>query len=110
MCVVEINNYLSLFMGSYVGNKICEAELNEILLHIITNGWGGVGFFTGFYCETMPFNKGINIFDRRDIVKSICEGVVEPYTHIKREDINRFNHSSKMRGRDASFKPTLIWS
>ena len=108
--MVEINNYLSVFTGSYVGNKIFEAELNEILLHIITNGWGGVGFFTGFYCETMPFNKGINIFERRDIVKSICEGVVEPYTHKKIADSNRSNHSSKMRGRDASFKPTLIWS
>ena len=33
-----------------------------------------------FYCETTPFKKEINIFERRDIVEYICEGVVEPYT------------------------------
>ena len=57
----------------------------------------------------MPFNKEINIFECREVVESIFEGVVEPYTHLKIADSNRSNHSSKIRGRDALSKPTPMW-
>ena len=73
-------------------------------------GEGGGRLFYMFYCEMMPFNKEINIFERREIVESICEGVVEPYTYTKIADSNRSNHSSQMRGRYASSKRTPIWS
>ena len=40
VCMVGLNKYLELLMGSNAANSICEAGIDEILLHGMTNCWG----------------------------------------------------------------------
>ena len=37
--MIDLNKYLSVFPGAKEGNKICETELNEILLNGTPNSW-----------------------------------------------------------------------
>ena len=57
-------------------------EINEILLHIIPNGWGKNDFLHGFDFKVFPFNKVANIFEYVEIAESIYEGVVEHSTNF----------------------------
>ena len=83
VCLTNINDYLSVFFGLNVNNIIGDKELNEILLHSMTNGWGEQTFLQGFDFEAMPFFKTvINMFEHMKVVEYIYESVVEPYTKI----------------------------
>ena len=80
VCLTNINEYSAVFMGLNVNNKICDKELNEILLHSMTNGWGEQTFLQGFDFEAVPFLMVTNMFEHMEVVKSIYEGVVDPST------------------------------
>ena len=76
--MVEPNEYLDLFLGLDTGKNICKAELNEIVLHSMPNGWAKQDFIQSFYFETSPFKEAIYMFDHMEIAESIYEGGAEP--------------------------------
>ena len=61
-CLIDINEYLATFLGEKSSDKICEAELNEILLNSMPNGWTSQGYWQGFDCETITLKKSVNLF------------------------------------------------
>ena len=61
--MIEFNEYLAIFTGSDIDDKICEEKLNEIILHNTPNKWDRQDFMQGFDFETMTFNKSINMFE-----------------------------------------------
>ena len=65
--MVELNEYLDIFTGSDIDNKICEGEPNEILMNNTPNGWDNQDFMQGFDSETATYNKSINVFECMDI-------------------------------------------
>ena len=62
-CMIEINQYLTIFLGYNQNNKIGDMELNEILLHIISNVWGNQEFLQGFDFVAVYFKKSIDLFE-----------------------------------------------
>ena len=46
--MVELNEYLDIFPGSKASRKIGKMELNEIILHIMPNGWSRQVYMQGF--------------------------------------------------------------
>ena len=56
-------------------DKIGMTELNEILLNSMPNSWSKKLYVQGFDYESINFKKSINIFERKEIHKSIYEGV-----------------------------------
>ena len=77
--LIELNNFLSLFPGAKLTEKIKVAKINEILLNSMPNSWSKQAHVQGFYCKSVNFKKDINIFECMDISESIYEGLVEPY-------------------------------
>lgn len=55
--MVKHHEHFYVYPGSYAANKIYEAEFNEILLHIMTNGWDKQAFLQGLYYEAVPFKR-----------------------------------------------------
>ena len=53
--MVEHNEYLDSFLGSYAGKKICEVESNDILLHRTTIGWDMQYSLQCFDFKVVPF-------------------------------------------------------
>ena len=60
-----------MFTGLDATNKIYKVKHNEVLLHIILNGWDKQKFLQGFYFEALSFKKVLNMFERIDIAESI---------------------------------------
>ena len=53
-------------------------ELNEILLNSMPQNWSQQAYVQGFYCETISFEKAVNMFEHMEIAESIYQGVVTP--------------------------------
>ena len=49
--MIELNEYLAAFPGENSGDKICETELNEIILNSMPTGWSKQAYVQGFYFE-----------------------------------------------------------
>ena len=47
--LTELNNYLPLFASSSASNKMALEELNEILIHAVTNRWEKQAHIQGWY-------------------------------------------------------------
>ena len=60
--LIELNEYLNIFPGSNMNNKIGGTELNEILLHNVSHGWGDQDFRWGFDFKYVPLKKATNMF------------------------------------------------
>ena len=61
-CLIDINEYLATFLGEKSSDKICEAELNEILLNSMPNRWSRQAPVQGFYCESINLKKYLIMF------------------------------------------------
>ena len=55
--LAELNNYLLLFPGSDKSKNIDEAELNNILLHDLPNGWAKQSYLQGWYFESKTYKE-----------------------------------------------------
>ena len=44
----------------------------------MTNSWINQAYVLRFYCESITFDKSINMFEHMEIMESIFEDVVEP--------------------------------
>ena len=53
----EINKYLAVFTDLDETNKMCEAGINEIFLHIIPNSYLKRKFLQGIYFEYVTFKR-----------------------------------------------------
>ena len=103
--MVELNEYLDIFTGSDIDNKICEGEPNEILMNNTPNGWDNQDFMQGFDSETATYNKSINVFECMDISDYICEGIGKPFTEkLNRLDTNNYCSRRTTRVRYALYK------
>ena len=95
---IDIKEYLSVFLGEKSSDKICEMQLNEILLNSVPNTWIRHSYVQWFDCETITL-KELNMFERMEILEYIHEGVIEPcYKKNNIEDANHAGHSRKIRG------------
>ena len=54
---IDLHNYLSVLSGSKEGDKICETELNGILLNCMPNIWIRQAYVQGFDCETITLKQ-----------------------------------------------------
>ena len=59
-----------------MSDKIGATELNGILLNIMPNILSKQEYVQGFDCESIPFKKYVNIFERMEIAESINEVVL----------------------------------
>ena len=59
------------------GTQICEPELNEIMLHTITNRRVEKDFQV--FLETISFKKASNMFDHIEVEEPAYGSVVEPF-------------------------------
>ena len=73
--LIDLNEYLASLPGANMTDKIGMTELNEILLNSMPNSWSKKLYVQVFDCESINFKKSINIFERKEIHKSIYEGV-----------------------------------
>ena len=74
-CLVDLNEYLALFPGDNLSDKIGITKLNKFLLNIMPNSWYKKAYLQGFDCETI-FLKAVNMFEQMNISEYIYEGVV----------------------------------
>ena len=75
--LIDLNDYLDVLPGVKISDKMCVAELNEILLNIIRNSWSNQAYVQGFYCEYITFKEDVNMFKCMKISGYIYEGVLE---------------------------------
>ena len=74
--LIDFNEYLALFPGDNLYDKIGGAELNEILFNRMPNNWSKQAYVQGFYCESISFKKSFNMFELMEISESIYKVVV----------------------------------
>ena len=55
--VIDINDYLDVFPGAKVCDKIGDTEINEIILNGMPNGWSKKSYVHIFYCKTITFKN-----------------------------------------------------
>ena len=106
--MTKLNDYWDGFPGSDANNKICKTKLNEIIFHIIPNGWCNQYFLPGFYFQAFHIKKTINMFEHMYIVEYIYEVLAEPSNKkLSRADTNHSSHYRKIRWRYAFLKPNI---
>ena len=68
-------------------------EKNEVVLNSMPNSWSKQAHVQGFDCESITFEKAVNIFECMKIAKSIYKIVVEPsYKQSNRENDIRYGY------------------
>ena len=55
--LIDPNDYLDTFLGAKGSGKICQMDLNKILLNRMRNGWSKQDYMQDFYCEIITFKK-----------------------------------------------------
>ena len=73
--MIGINYHFSTLHGTKASDKICETEMNKILLKIMPNSWSIQSYVHFFYCESITLQKLINMFEPIEISQSIYEVV-----------------------------------
>ena len=98
-CMIDLNEYLAVLPGARSGDKMCEMELNGVLLNSTLNRGTRQAYEQGFGCEYVTSKKSVNIFERTEIEDYIYEVVVEP-SHKKptRAYANCAGLSRKIKG------------
>ena len=76
--LIDLNEYLTSFMGENFNGNIGVTELREILPNSMPNSWYIQAYVQGFDCESITL-KNVNIFDRMEIAKYTYESVVKNY-------------------------------
>ena len=61
--MIDINEYLFVLPGAKASDKICEMELNAILLNSTPNIWSRQAYVQGFDCESITFKSAVNMFE-----------------------------------------------
>ena len=74
--LVDLNEYLAVFPGAKISDKMFMTELNEILLNSIPNSWNNQAYVKEFDCESITFKASVNMFERMEISEYIYEVVV----------------------------------
>ena len=72
----DINESFDIFPGSKASRNIGKMELNEIILHIMPNGWSRQVYMQGFWFWVC-LKQDINTFENMEIAEYIHEVVVE---------------------------------
>ena len=70
--LIDLNEYLALFPGVNLTDKIGMTDLNGVLLNIMPNSWIKQSCVQKFYYKSITFKRAINMFERKDIAESIC--------------------------------------
>ena len=103
--MINLNEYLAEFPGSKASDKIGDTELNETLLNVMPNVCNKQAYVQGFDCETFPFEKADNMFERMQISENIYEAVLEPsYKNSTRAGAKCTGRGRQIRGGDTLSK------
>ena len=62
--MIDLNGYFSVLPGAKSSEKICETELNVILLNSMPNSWIRQAYVQGFYFESITLKKSAKMFER----------------------------------------------
>ena len=95
--LTEINNFLLIFPGTSSPKKIPTEELNEILLHAVTNGWEKQSYLQVWYFEMETLCETCAMFEQIEIYELVYE-VQTTSKNIPMEDDNCDSHASKIKG------------
>ena len=71
--LVEMNNFLPLFIGSDDLKKMKIKELNEILLHTVTNAWEKQSCLQGWDFELKTYRETCAMFERMEVSEQVYE-------------------------------------
>ena len=74
--LVDLNEYFAVQPGVKIGDKICVAELNEILLISMPNRWSKHTYAQGFDCKYTTFKSDVNMFECMKTEEYIYKGVL----------------------------------
>ena len=69
--LIDLNEYLSSFLGATLNDNIGITELNKILLKSTPNIWSKQAYLKCFDCEYIKIKKAVNMFERMEIAESI---------------------------------------
>ena len=69
--LIDLNEYLAYFPGATIADKMGLTELYEILFNSMPHSWSKQAHVQGFDCETIYFQKSVNMFERMEIAESI---------------------------------------
>ena len=61
--LVDLTEYLYLFPGAKLTDKIGMMEINEVLLNIMPNSWSKQAYVQRFDCKSITFKKAVKMFD-----------------------------------------------
>ena len=73
----DISEYLDVFHVLKAIDNIGEMELKNILFNSTPNGRSKKAYVQSFDCETINFEKSINMFECMEIAETIYEVVLE---------------------------------
>ena len=94
---------MAVFPGANISDCFDVTELNKKKLNSTSNICINQACIQRFDCEYITFKADINMFERMEIAKFICKGVVESsHKKFPRAYDNRSGHGRKMRGESAS--------
>ena len=65
-----MNEYLAYFPWDTLSDKIIITKLSKTLLNSMINTFSEQAYVQGFYCESIPFEKYVNMFERMEISES----------------------------------------
>ena len=93
--LTEINNFINLFPGLDTTKKVTPEELNDILLHTISNGWAKQDYLKGCDFDMKTFRETCGMFKQIEIAEQVYKG----QTHSKQIPMPYANRDSRVRKR-----------
>ena len=94
---MELNNYLPLFPVSIESNNISPEYINEILLHIILNGWANKSHLQVRDFRGKTYKDTCDIFDLMEIANQVYK-ILTPSKNTTTADADRASHGIKLKG------------
>ena len=72
--LTEINNFLNLLPGLDTTKKVTHEEINDILIHTMTNGWYKQDYLQGCEFDMKTFRQTCTIFKQIEIAEQVYKG------------------------------------
>ena len=92
----EIKNFIWIFPGSDTSKNISPGEINEVLLHAVTNGWAKYSYQQIWDFETNTFGVTCAMFEQNGNTRTGYKGQT-PSKKRPREDDNCNSHFMKRK-------------
>ena len=95
--LTKSKNFLSILPGSEAYNKMEMEDINEILLHTVSNVWYNQSYLQGWYFELKTYRETCAMFERMGVTEKVYKGAT-PSKIPTRADVNQANYFRKRKG------------